>query len=378
MNYKVRIFQPLVPHYRVGLFKGLGERLPGRIEIYAPSDKGSYYKSVPVEGVLCDYTHPERKIGPFYSMKNATLDGLRRGDVVVIEGNIRKLSFLWIARQAKSKGIGVVWWGLHRMPDQNRITELLRVWAMKKLATTILFYNKNGLDWYKSKGEDCSHAFAVGNAIDLTPINKELMYWTPDRLNLFQSEQGISNNRIILVCSRLSDKVRLHEAIEAMSLEGVPKDIMLVVIGDGPLSGDLRKRAFELGVSSRIKWLGAMYDEHQMAPWFLSAKLFVYPGPVGLGVLHALAYGLPSVLNDTHNSTEAEAFENGKCGRMFKESDVVDLSRTILELLGDEVAMKEMGRYAMARINKYYTMEAMVDNYYKALEDAARQVTVNH
>lgn len=374
MNYKVRIFQPLVPHYRVGLFKGIGRQLPGRVEVCAPENQGEYNKSIPVDGVLCDFCHPERKVGPFYIMKRATLKGMQRGDVVVIEGNIRKLSFLRIALQAKLRGIGVVWWGLHRMPDQKKLPEAVRVWIMKHLASSILFYNQTGVDWFKACGEDISRVFAVGNAIDQQPIKTELEYWTPNRLSAFSRANGLSSARVLLACTRLSDKVRLHEAIRAMAEPDMPHDVILAVIGDGPLREELMKLAKDTGVEEKIRWLGAMFDQHDMAPWFLSAKLFVYPGPVGLGILHAMAYGLPAVLNDTHNSTEAEAFENGKCGLMFKEFDVADLARTIQTLLNDERNTNLMGEYAQRRVFKYYTMDNMVRNYCAAIEYAAKSV----
>ncbi len=367
MSYKVRIFQPLVPHYRVGLFKGLGRQFPGRVEICAPENQGEYNKSIPVDGVLCDFHHPERKFGPFYIMKRATLEGMQRGDVVVIEGNIRKLSFLRIALQAKLRRIGVVWWGLHRMPDQKKLSEVIRVWIMKHLASSILFYNQMGIDWFKARGEDISRVFAVGNAIDQQPIKAELEYWTQNRLSAFSRTNGLSSVRVLLACTRLSDKVRLHEAIRAMAEPDMPQDVILAIIGDGPLREELMKLAKDIGVEKKIRWLGAMFDQHDMAPWFLSAKLFVYPGPVGLGILHAMAYGLPAVLNDTHNSTEAEAFENGKCGLMFKEFDVADLAKTIQTLLNDARKIKLMGEYAQKRAFKCYTMDNMVENYCAAI-----------
>lgn len=373
-NFKIRIFQPLVPHYRVGLFAGIGKRYPGSVEICAPSQKSEFFKSLPVDGVVCDYKHPEIKFGPFYFMAGANLDGLTKGDVIVIEGNIRKLTFLMLAREARKKGIGVVWWGLHQMPGQRKFSENLRAWAMKRFADSILFYNKTGIEWMKNRGGNITHVFAVGNAIDQDPIKKELAIWTPEMLSEFQAKNGIENKRVILACSRLSDKVRLHEAIIAMADGAMPEDVELAIIGDGPLGDSLKALTKEKGVNDRVRFLGAMFDQHDMAPWFLSAKLFVYPGPVGLGILHALSYGLPAILNDTHNSTEAESFENGKTGRMFKEFDAKSLAVTIAGLLDDEGARAAMGKYAQERVFKYYTMAAMVNNWCEAIEDAHKQV----
>jgi glycosyltransferase involved in cell wall biosynthesis len=94
-----------------------------------------------------------------------------------------------------------------------------------------------------------------------------------------------------------------------------------------------------------------------------------------MGILHAMAYGLPAVLNDTHNSTEAEAFENGKCGLMFREYDTKSLAQTICRLLSDADELKKMGRYAQERVFERYTMDNMVSNYCAAIEDAASRAS---
>ncbi len=371
--FNIRIFQPLVPHYRVGLFRGVGRRYAGRVELIAAERKVGYFVSQVIDGVRCDYHHDEIKVGPFYWMKGCSVKGLRRGDVIIIEGNIRKLAFLWVALCARLRGIGVVWWGLHKMPNQRGLSLWLRTYVMKRLATSILFYNKSGVEWYKNKNSGSPNAFAVGNAIDLEPIQREISYWTKERLEEFQKEKMVDGKSLLLACSRLTEKVRLHEAIRAMAESSMPQDVILAIIGEGPLKDDLMRLADEIGVAKKIMWLGPMYDQHEMAPWFLTAKLYVYPGPVGLGILHALAYGLPGILNDTHNSTEVEVFENGATGLMFKEFDTESLAQAVKKCLSNEGARYKMGEHGRTKVFTCYTMQSMIDNFCEAIEDSARQ-----
>ena len=63
-----------------------------------------------------------------------------------------------------------------------------------------------------------------------------------------------------------------------------------------------------------IRWLGALYEQEVMAPWFLSAKVFVYPGYIGLSIMHAMGYGLPVITHDNmdNQSPEVAALRNGK------------------------------------------------------------------
>lgn len=260
------------------------------------------------------------------------------------------------------------------MPEQKWITLKIRKWIMTRLADTVLFYNKVGIEWMRNEGDDISHVFATGNTINQAPIKEAIKHWTPDKLLDFKRNNNLIGKRIILSCSRIIEKQRLHEAIVALAQTPLNRpDTILVVIGDGPLKEACEGIAKKEGVSDRVRWLGAMYDEYEMAPWFLSARAFTYPGPVGLAILKALSYGLPVVINDTHNSTEAEIMENGKTGLLFKESDTYDLASTLNILMSDEARWKEMSAYSKKIAYENYSMEQMIDNFCAALEDAHEQ-----
>ena len=373
-EFRVRVLQCWVPQYRVALYEGVARRYSGRVDICSEPSKNDSYSIFQISGANCDYTHPIKKVGPFFVMKGVSLKGLKRGDVIVIDGNVRNIALMWLSILAKSKGIGVVWWGLHVMPNQRECNAWIRAWVMKRLSTSILFYNETGREWGKRMGMNLSHIFVAGNAIDQMPIKAAIEYWSEDKLSSFRKQNKIEGKPLIVACSRLSDKVRLHEMIEAMAKPQLPSDLLLAVIGDGLLAQELKDKAISLGVNNRIIWLGTMHDQMEMAPWFLSAKLYVYPGPVGLGASHAMAYGVPCVLNDTHNSTEVEVFENGKTGKMFKEFDIDSLATTIADLLKDEATLKKMGAYGQQRVFKNYSMEAMINNFCSAVDDAHKQV----
>lgn len=373
-EFRVRLFLYWVPQYRVALYEGVAKRYSGLVDVCSQPAKNDNYSVFHVRGVNCDYTHPIRQFGPFLAMKGVSLKGLKRGDVIVIDGNVRNISLMWLSLLARIKGIGVVWWSLHVMPNQREINARVRAWFMNRLSTSILFYNESGRDWGKRMGADLKHVFAAGNAIDQAPIKTALEYWTKDRLDAFKKEHKIEGRTLLIACSRLGKKVRLHEMLEAMTKPHLPNDLLLAVIGSGPLEKELKDKAVSLGVEDRVVWLGTMHDQIEMAPWFLSAKLYVYPGPVGLGASHAMAYALPCVLNDTHNSSEVEAFEDGKTGRMFKEFDIDSLASTIAGLLNDETALKQMGAYAQQRVFAKFSMETMIKNFCAAVDDAHNQV----
>ena len=94
-EFRIRIFQPLVPEYRVALFEGLGQRYGDRIEVWAGDGFGED-QSLPLKGIKFSYGHNFVSIGPFKWQKGLSLAGLESGDVIVICGDIHQLSSLWL------------------------------------------------------------------------------------------------------------------------------------------------------------------------------------------------------------------------------------------------------------------------------------------
>ena len=110
----------------------------------------------------------------------------------------------------------------------------------------------------------------------------------------------------------------------------------------------------------------------ELAPWFLSANLFVYPGAIGLSILHAFSYGLPVVThaNAANQMPEFEAMEDGKTGLVFKENDISDMVDKIVYLLDNKDKLAGMGQYAQELAFERYSMDNMINNYCAAIEAA--------
>ena len=79
-NFKIRIFQPIVPEYRVALFEGLGRKYSGRIDICA-SESIRREKSCPISTMPFDYNHAFKRLGPIQWQCGFSLKGLSRGDM---------------------------------------------------------------------------------------------------------------------------------------------------------------------------------------------------------------------------------------------------------------------------------------------------------
>lgn len=68
----------------------------------------------------------------------------------------------------------------------------------------------------------------------------------------------------------------------------------LTLIGSGPVHEDLKALA-GTDVGQSIHMPGAIYDEDELATFFNQADVYLTCGAIGLGVNHAIAYGVPVV-----------------------------------------------------------------------------------
>ena len=370
---RIRIFQPIVPEYRVALFEGVGKRYGANVEIWASEGFGQD-KSYALKAMRYDYGHPFKNFGPIRWQKGLSLKGLNKGDVIVICGDVHQLSSLWIAALAKLRGIGVVWWGHHVSVGSKELGIRIRLFLTHLLSDVVLCYTKQGVEWFKARGWK-SPVFATGNTIDMETVKAAIAAWSPEKLAVFQRERGLENQEAIVFCSVLRWKTRLDQLLKAMASDTLKKrGTKLIVIGDGEGRATWEQQAKDLGISDRITWVGALREQMKIAPWFLSAKAYVYPGSIGLSIIHAFSYGLPVVCHDNaaHHGPEFEAMMNGVTGYVFKENDADDLARQIVRLLENESERRTMSTRVQELAYSKYGIESMVNNYCEALEAAKK------
>ena len=365
-DLKIRIFQPIVPEYRVALFDGLAEKYGEHIEIWAAENMGNDV-SYPLVKMRYDYNHPLKKVGPFVWQEELSLIGLRRGDVAVVCGDIHQLSSLWVALKAKMRGVKVVWWGHHVSALANERNVRIRLWIAKRLSDVYLCYTDVGVAYLEQKGFKQGHVFATGNTIDLKSVEQATKMW--DGVRKF------GNKKTLLFCGVLRDKVRVDVLLRALKiLSDRRDDLHCIIIGGGEMGAVWKRLAVKLGVDSLVTWVGEVRGQDKLAPWFLSSDLFVYPGRIGLSLIHAFSFGLPVVLNDNrcNHGPEYEAFHPGENGWSFHENDEVDLAQQI-DVALHASDLRTRGFVGKDYVFKNYSMSRMIERTSEAIEAAANQ-----
>lgn len=351
MASRLIFIQPSLLSYRRDFFERVVRGHKGEVRVYfSRSDMGA---------LSCDETVPSwaECIGPVRSVisgvdwqKNAIAVPIQRGDIVVISGAPRCLSNLVLLLRARLKGATTIWWGHYRSASSGRFRTALRL-ALAHSAHGLLFYTDTEVHQYhlRTAFRDRRPVHALNNGIDTEAIHLLRDIYDPS-----------ARARAFLFIGRLTKKAGVCIVIEALA-HPAAAGIQLHVIGDGEEGARLKALAFGRGVSDRIYWHGGTTDEAKIAAVANQCRGFVYPGEVGLSLIHAMSYGLPAVLHDDPlvQMPEYAAFSGGETGCSFRRGDVVGLAGAMGGVVDDTDALSAYSREALRRTEYDYTTRGM-------------------
>ncbi len=123
----------------------------------------------------------------------------------------------------------------------------------------------------------------------------------------------------------------------------------LVVVGDGPLRGDLERRVEAGTGGARVMLAGARGDVPEILPAFDVFVLSSHWEGEPIALLEAMAAGLPCVATATEGAQEILG-DDGSSGRLVPIGDVARLGEALAGLLRDADARKGLGVAARARV----------------------------
>lgn len=375
---RVQIIQPLIPAYRVPLFRRLTDHPDLHVRVCASRTipERDNISSVETENEYADLEHS--CIGflgnRFLWQRNLQIyPDMGKGDVLVLCGNLRFLSNIPLLFEAKKRKVGIVWWGhgfsKRRNPFKDSVTRLIM-----RIVDVRLLYTGKEVEEYKHMGFPESKLFATNNTIDQQPINEATKVWTEERLKEFKEREKIGGKDILLFCGSRADSVSLDDVFAALAQLRKSNDkYLFVIIGSDDICGILGEKAKRLGVDDCVRWLGPMYDQHDLAPWFLSARCFVFPGAIGLSLLHAFYYGLPVIVPDCTHNPEIAALSDGENGLFYKDSDISDLTKKIAAITDHPEYYKKLSAKALQTVDKDYNMNNMVNRYVAVIRAASQK-----
>jgi len=138
-------------------------------------------------------------------------------------------------------------------------------------------------------------------------------------------------------------------------------DVDLLLVGDGPLRGDLMDLARGLGIDRRVRFLGVRRDVPDLLGAVDIFALTSVSEAASLTLLEAMAAGLPVVV--TAVGGNPEMVRHGREGLLVRRGDAEDMAAALQQLLDDPHTAAALGQAARARVWAHYRLERTVERY---------------
>jgi glycosyltransferase involved in cell wall biosynthesis len=215
----------------------------------------------------------------------------------------------------------------------------------------------NLVEWLpevKDKVIECPNGINVDTYASATTTDKKDLFSLPE------------STPVVLCVGRL-DPEKDHKTL--LRAVGLVPGVVLVLAGDGPLSERLHTLADELGIASRVRFLGKRMDVPQLLK---AADVYVQPSlweGFGIAALEAMAAGKPVIASNVPGLAEVI----GDAGILFPVGDVGHLAQSITTLLGDANYRQALGEAAQQR-SRMFSLDKTLDCYEKLYREVAGNV----
>jgi glycosyltransferase involved in cell wall biosynthesis len=146
---------------------------------------------------------------------------------------------------------------------------------------------------------------------------------------------------------------------------------LLLIVGDGPLKGELTAYATAQGLGEDVIFAGSRMD----IPDLLAAiDIFVFPSfreGLGNALLEAMAAGKPIIATDI--APMREIINSAEVGILVPPKDSGALASAIEVLMSDSVRAEALGSAARSRALSFFDIKNTVNNYTGLFEDIMRR-----
>jgi glycosyltransferase involved in cell wall biosynthesis len=207
----------------------------------------------------------------------------------------------------------------------------------------------------------------LARRVEVIPLGIDLEHYrAPDAVReaLVERVRAIAPGPHILFVGRFVYYKGIDVLIDAMTR--CPGTLLLV--GDGPLEGELRTQVATLGLQDRVRFIGRVSDE-DLPAYYHASDVFVLPSVAvteayGLVQIEAMAAGVPVVSTNLPTGVPW-VNQDGVTGLVVPPRDAGALAAALGRLLGDEGLRRSLGaggrRRAEALFSRDRTIEAFKD-----------------
>lgn len=179
---------------------------------------------------------------------------------------------------------------------------------------------------------------------------------------------GLKDYKVVTFSGRLIERKGIDFLLESWrDVARQCPDAKLLLLGDGPLFENMKKKAADLGIGNSVIFQGYV---HRITDFLHATDVFVLPSfQEGMpnSLLEAMACGLSVVA--TKIGGVVDVIKDKENGLLTLPDDSKDLAEKILILLRDKVLGKHISSNALKTIKDCYYLDGIIRRYMDLYED---------
>ncbi len=308
----------------------------------------------------------------FFSAPQKIAELCRTEGVDVIHAQFPREN-IYALRSLKFYGKPKVVWTCHWYQDQGIKWRLINKAYSKKLFAAAAVY-EGGMETLKANGIPADKVCFINNGVKL-PEACPGAEGGPAEETAGQSPAETAGGQVqspepgvfeCCVLSRYSPEKGLDMLLDSIKLLDPDKPFRCTVCGDGELFGHIESRIKAEGLEGRVVQAGYLMDA---SPVLQRSQLFLSPSDkegLSLGLLEALAAGLPCVVTDT-GASKSVAEDDPRCGICVKPGDAEAFAAAIEQYMNDK-DLRLAHAEAARRKSQKYSIRRMADEYLRLYE----------
>ena len=379
LRREVFLFEPTLPHYRLGPWRKLNEALRDKLSVIyrgdapgnAPADCDYGFRVLPVGGV--SWGRGRLEFHQFWKP-------FKRGNpsVVVVAQNPRIISIFPLLMYCKARRIPVVIRGhggsrRRSVATGNHPADWVHRWMMRHCDAFVCY--TGALQRELEQVVPAERLFDGRNTLDTDELFAVRRRLDREGKQAIRTKLGLTrSHRYVCFIGRLIPEKRLDALLAVLNtLQSSGENVGAVVIGDGPIRKRLESLAAQLSLED-VHFVGELNAPASSGPYLYACDVLVNPGYVGLSVNHALCFGLPVVTvrkgqRGPFHSPEVSYIEHELTGFFAESGSQPDLVEQTRKALSRADAMRPA---CIKFAEEQLSIDLMVRGHLEAIEYAIK------
>lgn len=304
------------------------------------------------------YVRKEQAAANFPSMAAYMLNGVRRGKVLLAQQSFDIINTHFalptgpvgqaLARFSGLPNVLSVHGG--DLYDPSKFSSPHRHWILRSWVRQLLRKADAVVGQSNNTIENVAKYYDAGLDVQCIPLGIH----RPRFRVVSRAELGLAEDDFVLVTvGRLVARKGLDRLLQMLARAAIDK-LKLVVIGSGPLQGELQEQAQQTGLGESVLFKGFVEEELKFQ-LLQAADLYVSSSQhegFGLVFLEAMSTSLPVICYN--HGGQSDFLQNGRTGGLLQLNDENSFLDTLKHLHGDGEKRRAIGAYNRDKVESYY------------------------